>query len=108
MINKGLERMVGMMQTGIMLLCHIIRRFYCEMLMLSVLGILFSRQHIEIFFFFFFSLQKTGFDISCKLSPKETVCMKCQSLFSGENMKNIVNLLSAELAQRAKVKDFHN
>ena len=22
--------------------------------------------------------QKTGFDISCKLSLKETVCMKCQ------------------------------
>ena len=30
-------------------------------------------------FFLFFS-QKIGFDISSKLSPKETICMKCQSL----------------------------
>ena len=34
----------------------------------------------------FFS-QKTRFDISCKLSPMETVCMKYQILFSGENEK---------------------
>ena len=27
------------------------------------------------------------FDISCKLSPKETICMKCQNLFSGKNKK---------------------
>ena len=26
--------------------------------------------------------------------------MKCQILFSGENKKNVINLLSAELAQR--------
>ena len=39
---------------------------------------------LEIFF------QKTGFVISCKLSPEETVCMKCQNLFSGKNKnKNI-------------------
>ena len=24
----------------------------------------------------------TGFDVSCKLSPMETICMKCQILFS--------------------------
>ena len=30
---------------------------------------------------------------------EETICMKCQSLFSGNNMKNLVNLLSAELLQ---------
>ena len=31
--------------------------------------------------------------------------MKCQILFSGKNKKNIINLLSAELAQRVvKVK----
>ena len=34
-------------------------------------------------YFSYFS-QKTGFDISCKLSPKETICMKCQILFSGK------------------------
>ena len=42
---------------------------------------------------------KTGFDIPCKLSPQETICMKCQILFSGNNKKNI-NLLSAEIAER--------
>ena len=47
-----------------------------------------------IFFFFFlllfFFFQKVGFDISCKLSPKETICMKFQSLFSGKkNQKNM-------------------
>ena len=35
-----------------------------------------------ILFFLFFP--DTGFDISCKLSPKETICMKCQNLFSGK------------------------
>ena len=34
-------------------------------------------------YLFYFS-QKTGSDISCKLSPLETICMKCQNLFSGE------------------------
>ena len=29
--------------------------------------------------------QKTGSDISCKLSPLETICMKCHILFSGKN-----------------------
>ena len=28
-----------------------------------------------------------------------SLCMKYQSLFSGENKKNIINLLSAELAK---------
>ena len=39
-------------------------------------------------YFSYFS-QKTAFDISCKLSPMETICMKCQILFSGKNKKNI-------------------
>ena len=37
---------------------------------------------------FLFS-QKTGFDISCKLSPLETICMKSQILFSRKNKKKI-------------------
>ena len=36
------------------------------------------------FFLFFFFSQKIGFDISCKLSPKETICMKCQIVFPKE------------------------
>ena len=34
---------------------------------------------------FFYFNQTTGSDISCKLSPLETICMKCQNLFAGEN-----------------------
>ena len=37
--------------------------------------------------FSYFS-QKTGSDISCKLSPMETICRKCQILFPGQNKKN--------------------
>ena len=39
------------------------------------------------FFFFLFFPRKQVFDISCKLSPLETICMKCQNLFSGKNKK---------------------
>ena len=62
--------------------------------MLNTLGKNFSRQHFEIFSYF---PQKTGFYISCRLSP---ICMKCLILFSGKNKKNITNLSSAELAQK--------
>ena len=34
-----------------------------------------------------FFFQKTEFDISCKLSPVETICMKRQIMFSGENQE---------------------
>ena len=33
-----------------------------------------------------------------QIVPEETNCMKCKSLFSGENMENIINLSSAEFA----------
>ena len=59
-----------------------------------MLGKNFSRNILKYFSYF---SQKIGFDISCKLSPKETICMNCQSLFSGENKKrNVISLLSAE------------
>ena len=55
----------------------------------------FSRRDFEIFFYYF--SQKTGFDLSGKLSPLETIRMKCHSLFSGEKKEeNIINLLSAQ------------
>ena len=41
---------------------------------------------LMIFFLFFFS-QKIGFDISCKLSAKETIWVKCQNLFTGKDWK---------------------
>ena len=70
----------------------------------STLGKIFSRWYFSYFSYF---SQKTGFDILCKLSPIKTICMKCQILFSGENKKTIINLSSAELAQRmVKVKNW--
>ena len=40
--------------------------------------------------FSYFSM-KIGFDISCKLLPQETICMKWHSLFSGKIRKNILD-----------------
>ena len=61
-----------------------------------------------IFIYLYFPL-KIDFDISCKLAPKETIDMKCERLFPGKSKKNISNLPSAELAQRAvKVKEERN
>ena len=55
--------------------------------------------HIFYFYLFFF-LQKVDFDISCKLSPQETICMQYQSLLSVKSKLNIIDLLSAESAHR--------
>ena len=64
----------------------------------NTLGKIFIRRQIDFSILFF---QKTGFDISCKLSPLETICMECQILFAGKNKKNIINFLFANFAQRA-------
>ena len=39
---------------------------------------------------------RTGFDVSCKLSLMEIICMKCQILFSGKNKKTYFRMLCAE------------
>ena len=49
-------------------------------------------------YFSYFS-KKRGFDISCKMSPLGTICIKCQILFS--HKKNIANLSPAESAHSA-------
>ena len=68
-------------------------------LTLSTLGKIFSRRHIEIFFFIISRNHILVFHAI------ETVCMKCQILISGKNKKNIISLLSAEVAHRVvKVK----
>ena len=41
-------------------------------------------------------------DISCKLSPGETIYTKYQNLFSGERKKDVIKLSSAEFAQSVK------
>ena len=47
----------------------------------------FSEQQIDDIFIYF--LKKISFEISCKLSPQETICVKYQSLFAGINKKKI-------------------
>ena len=48
--------------------------------------------------------QKTGLNISHKLSPIETIDVKCQILFSGKNKKNAINISSAEFKVKATCK----
>ena len=60
-------------------------------LTLSTLGIIFSRRHFEIFFFF---------------SPGATICMKCQVLISRKNKNHIINVSSVELAQSGCVLEY--
>ena len=60
-----------------------------------------NRRLFVMSIYIYFS-QKIGFDISCKLFPKETICMKCPNLFSWKKKKiNIINLSVTELTQRA-------
>ena len=47
----------------------------------------FNRRQINDIFLIF--PRKIDFDISCKSSPKETICKKCQSLFSWKIRKNV-------------------
>ena len=62
--------------------------------MLTMLSEKFSRPYFEISSNYF--SQKIGFDIPSKL---ETVCVKCQNLCTGKNVK-ISNLSSAEFVWR--------
>ena len=85
-------------------MCYVflLRLFYgtknvnVSVLTLRTLGKNFSRQHLKFLIF----PQEIGFNISCKLSPLETICMKCQNLFP---VKNIINLSSAEHTHRVVI-----
>ena len=50
-----------------------------KLLPLSLSGLI---QQTKNWWYFSYFPQKIGFGISCKFSPKETICMKCQFLFS--------------------------
>ena len=67
--------------------------------MLNTLDKILSRWHFKIFFLFF---PENGFWNFMHLFPMETIFMKFQNPFSGENKKNINNVSSAELAQRVE------
>ena len=62
-----------------------------------MLGNNLSSQHFGIYFHIFPRKQALTFHANCL---QETICMKCQNLFSGKNKKIIINLLSVEFAQR--------
>ena len=47
----------------------------------------FSRRQIDDISIIF--SQETGLDISCKLCPLDTICMKCQILCPGKMRKNV-------------------
>ena len=47
-----------------------------------------SRWEIDELFFLFFQKIKKKTDISCKLSPWETICTKCQNHYSRKNKKH--------------------
>ena len=53
-------------------------------------GLIQQMTHTDDIFPFF--PQITGFDISCKLSPMETICMKCQNPFSRKSKKSKKNI----------------
>ena len=62
----------------------------------------------DILKYFLIFPKKMRFYISSKLSPKETVYMKCQNLFLRKIIKNIISLSSAELVQRVVTVKFVN
>ena len=59
-----------------------IRKILCGYPLLSV-----AMADNKMGYFSYFP-KKTGYDISCKLSPAQTICMKCQTLFA-EKKENI-------------------
>ena len=46
-----------------------------------------KKKYFKIFSTFLIFSKKTRFDISFKLPPMETICLKCQNLFSWKNKK---------------------
>ena len=54
---------------------------------ISCIARLVNFQQTTFWSIFLIYSRKTGFDISCKFSPLEKICMKCQILFSGKNKK---------------------
>ena len=57
----------------------------CPYIKLSLLGK--KIQYYDILKYSSYICQIISFDISCKLSLEETICMKCQSLLYGKNKK---------------------
>ena len=69
---------------------------YHDLLTISMQGNNVSRRHFEILFLFFF--RKIGLGISCKLSPKETICMQCQTLLFGKNKNKVIEFIVCKIS----------
>ena len=54
---------------------------------INILSTLWAKSADDRLLIFLLFFHKTEIDISCKLSPVETICMKCRILFSEENKK---------------------
>ena len=66
------------------------------------LPLFFLIQQMTNWCYFSYFSQETRFDISCKLSPLETTCMKCQILFSGKNTINVLKCRLLKLLPRVR------
>ena len=89
---------------------------YRVQLTLSTLSKIFSRRHIEIYFLTFLRKQDLTFHANCLQNPMiqfacnvksylqmETICMKCQILFSGNNYKYIIKSSNCRLSHRIDI-----
>ena len=79
----------------------------CKMqVTLCMLGKNFSRQHFGIFLSFFLEHM---IDTSCKLSSKQTICMKCKILFYRKNNKilSVCRLLTLLIAGKEVNNNLH-
>ena len=78
-----------------------------EIIVIIMLTLYRQIQQQQILIFSYFSW-KIGFGMSCKLSPLETICMKCQNLFSLKNKKSIskcclLRFLSSMLSIKSEI-----
>ena len=81
------------------------REWFTKSLTLSTLGKIFSRQHLEIFFLIFPRKQDLTFHANCLQGDN---LHEMSDPVYAKNKKNIINLSSAENAQRVvKVKCLH-
>ena len=79
------------MSSATTLLCALrVRSLHCllqNVKLLTFTTVLAYFQQLTNWWRFSYFSQETGFHISCKLSPWERMCRKCQILFSGDNEK---------------------
>ena len=87
----------------ILLTLLVLRYGSCFELMFLIITLWTNSEDDKLMIFFLYFSQKTGFCIPCKLSPLETIYMKCLIQFSGEKKKKCFKMSSAaNFTQSAK------